>query len=310
MKRSLAIYVASLLLFGMNGIIAANIELQSAQIVFLRSFIGGVLVLLVSLVVGRRVPLCRDARQWAFTALSGACLGLAWVALFQAYRLVGVGIASLEYYCAPVVVMLLSVPLFKERFTVLKWLGFAAVLAGTVLVGSQSLGSGESLWGLACGALSAVGLTGMVVFSKLTHDVSGLHSSAAQLLVASAVAGAFVAATDGLGFVASVPAASVPWILLLGLVNTGVGCLLYFTAIIKLPAQTVATLGYLEPLSAVLFSAFLLGEQMSALQWLGAALIIGGACVTEIPVDCGPACVLRRMRARRGDHSGAATYTS
>ena len=63
----------------------------------------------------------------------------------------------------------------------------------------------------------------------------------------------------------------------LGVVNTGIGCLLYFSAVAKLPVQTVAVVGYLEPLSAVVFSAVLLGEAITPVRLMGAALIIGGA---------------------------------
>ena len=68
----------------------------------------------------------------------------------------------------------------------------------------------------------------------------------------------------------------------LGVVNTGIGCLLYFSAVAKLPVQTVAVVGYLEPLSAVVFSAVLLGEAITPVRLMGAALIIGGAIFCEL----------------------------
>ena len=45
--------------------------------------------------------------------------------------------------------------------------------------------------------------------------------------------------------------------------------------------QTVAICGYLEPLSAVLFSVAFLKEAMLPLQIVGTVLIIGGAMVTD-----------------------------
>lgn len=66
-------------------------------------------------------------------------------------------------------------------------------------------------------------------------------------------------------------------ILWIGIINTGLGCFLYFSSISSLPAQTVAVCGYLEPLSAVLFSALILHETMLPLQILGATLILGGS---------------------------------
>jgi drug/metabolite transporter (DMT)-like permease len=71
-------------------------------------------------------------------------------------------------------------------------------------------------------------------------------------------------------------------ILLLGIVNNGIGCYFYFSSIGDLPVQTVAILGYLEPLSALFFSAAFLGETLSLLQVIGAILILGGAVLGEL----------------------------
>lgn len=71
------------------------------------------------------------------------------------------------------------------------------------------------------------------------------------------------------------------WMLVLGLVNTGLGCYLYFLDIACLPVVTASILGYLEPMSAVFFAVLLLHERLSALELAGALLILAGAAVTE-----------------------------
>ena len=71
---------------------------------------------------------------------------------------------------------------------------------------------------------------------------------------------------------------------MLGALNTGIGCLLYFSAISKLHVQTVAICGYIEPLSAVLLSFLLLKESMFPLQVLGAGFILAGALISEINI--------------------------
>ena len=40
--------------------------------------------------------------------------------------------------------------------------------------------------------------------------------------------------------------------------------------------------GYIDPLSALVFSALLLGERLSPVQLLGAVLILGGAAFGEL----------------------------
>ena len=83
------------------------------------------------------------------------------------------------------------------------------------------------------------------------------------------------------GFIINIPQSSILPILILGLLNTGIGCYFYFSSIGNLPVQTVAICGYLEPLSAVLFSVLLLKEMMSPIQVIGAVMILGGAIFGE-----------------------------
>ncbi len=84
------------------------------------------------------------------------------------------------------------------------------------------------------------------------------------------------------GYAISIPQSSILPIFILGLLNTGIGCYFYFSSIGNLPVQSVAICGYLEPLSAVLFSVAFLKETMLPLQIVGAVLIIGGAMYGEL----------------------------
>ena len=49
-----------------------------------------------------------------------------------------------------------------------------------------------------------------------------------------------------------------------------------------LKAQTVAIFSYVDPIVAVLLSAFVLGEPLSALGVLGVVLVLGAAVVSEL----------------------------
>jgi drug/metabolite transporter (DMT)-like permease len=107
-----------------------------------------------------------------------------------------------------------------------------------------------------------------------------LENPTIQLTTSFLTVAVFVAIKQGL--VIHINAGDWLPILLLGLVNTGISCYFYFSSIGDLPVQTVAICGYLEPLSALLFSAALLGERLSGLQIVGAVLILGGAAAGEL----------------------------
>ena len=101
-----------------------------------------------------------------------------------------------------------------------------------------------------------------------------------QLFISFLTAAVFVGIKQG--YVIDIQPDSIVPIVILGLVNTGIGCYFYFCSICKLPVQTVAVCGYLEPLSAVMFSAIMLDERLTVLQIIGAVLIIGGAECGEL----------------------------
>lgn len=279
MKKVYAKYLLALLLFGSNGIVASYISLSSHEIVFARTLIGSLFLACVFLLSRQKARGLQNRRNFGYLALSGAAMGASWMFLYEAYAQIGVSVATLAYYCGPVMVMALSPLLFKEKIGWAKGLGFLLVVAGMVLVNGRALIRGGAPWGLICGLLSALLYALMVIFNKKAVSITGLENSMWQLMVSFLTVALFTIFKQGLTF--HLPAASILPVLLLGLVNTGVGCYLYFSAIPSLAAQSVAIWGYLEPVSALVFSALWLGERLTRLQLLGTALILGGAAFGE-----------------------------
>jgi drug/metabolite transporter (DMT)-like permease len=176
--------------------------------------------------------------------------------------------------------MILSPILFREKMTWAKLLGFLAVLVGLVCVNGQALSQGRTVWGLVCGLMSAIMYACMVIFNKKAVSITGLENSAGQLLTSFITVAIFLGLKQGF-YIRLEPGSLAP-ILFLGLVNTGLGCYFYFSSIGDLPVQTVALWGYLEPLSALVFSAAVLGEKLIFVQIVGAGLILGGAAFGEL----------------------------
>lgn len=278
-RKALLKYLSALLLFGLNGIVASQIAMNSYEIVFLRTMIGSVLLIVLFVLGKGRFHVREHRKDFLFIILSGITMGASWMFLYEAYQQIGVSLASLLYYCGPVIVMILSPLMFKEKLTMPKITGFLIVLAGIILVNGQSA-SESNAWGLFCGAMSAIMYFFMVTLNKQSRKITGLENAVIQLTVSFLTVAVFVGIKQA--FVIHAPEGAWPWILILGIVNTGIGCYLYFSPLSKLPVQTVAICGYLEPLSAVVFAAILLNERMTMIQIVGAACIIGGAMVGEL----------------------------
>lgn len=278
MKNAFFKYILALLLFGSNGIVASYIDLSSYEIVLLRTLIGSILLISIFLLGRGKFGFYKNKKDFLFLAVSGIAMGTSWMFLYEAYAQIGVSIASLCYYCGPVIVMILSPLLFKEKLTSAKIVGFLAVLIGIFLVnGFGAIVANR--FGLLCGLASAIMYAFMVIFNKKATAITGLENSVLQLFIAFATVAVLVGFKQG--FDIDIPADSILPIIILGLLNTGIGCYLYFSSIGKISVQTVAICGYLEPLSAVLFSVIFLREKLLPVQIIGAAMIIGGAIVGE-----------------------------
>lgn len=280
LKLDLVKYIFVLCLLGSNGIVASYILLHSYEIVFWRTLIASAFLLGIFLLSKQKFTFLQYKKDAFFLSLGGFSLGLSWIFLFEAYTHIGVSVGTLLYYCGPVIVMALAPILFKERLTRVKLVGFVVVLSGMLLVNGEAFLEGELSIGILLGLLSAVMYATMVIFNKKGQAIQGLENTSIQLISALILVTVYSIIKGG--FPVAMNTESILPVLILGLVNTGIGCYFYFTSIGKLPVQTVSIFGYLEPLSALLFSAILLGESLSFIQLIGAACILGGAALGEL----------------------------
>ncbi len=282
MKRTLRLsygmYILSMLIFGTNGILVHHISLASSQIILMRTLIGGLLLTLIVLLRGGfdRAGIRADILP---LLVGGSVLGLNWVALFEAYRQLNVSLATLIYYVGPILVLLFSPVLFREKLNSRKITSVVLVAIGLVCISGSIALRGMSMRGLLTAVVSALFYAAVIIFNKRITHTGGLQTAALELDIAFVIVLIYMMLTVGLPH----PAVSdIPWIAVIGLVNTGLAYLLYFSGLQKLPAQSAALISYVDPVSALVFSALFLHETMTPVQILGAVLIIGGAVFGEL----------------------------
>ena len=277
-KLSYGMFILSMLIFGTNGLLVARISVQSSQIVLLRTLIGGALLTTIVLLHGGfdRSAIRADLPM---LLLGGTALGLNWVSLFGAYRLLNVSLATLIYYIGPILVLLFSPLLFREKLTAVKIAAVIIVAVGLVCISGSILVTGMNPAGLATAVASALFYAALIVFNKRITHTEGLQTAAIELGIAFIVVFIYCLATVGLPHPVR---ADLPYIAIIGIVNTGLAYLLYFSGLQKLSGQSVALISYVDPVSALLFSALFLHESMTPVQIIGAILIIGGAMLGEL----------------------------
>ena len=274
--------ILSLVIFGTIGLFRRWIPLPSGMLAFSRGLMGGLFLLIFQKLRGRRFDRQAVRAQLVPLVVSGALIGVNWILLFEAYSYTTVAIATLCYYCQPVIVTLAAPVVVREPITLRKGLCVLAALAGMLLVSGvlQGDGSAGDPRGVLLGLGAAVLYASVVLLNKKITGVPVFEKTIVQLFSAASVMVPYLLVS---GTARQYPMSGgqiLAW-LAVGLVHTGIAYALYFGAVERLPAQTSALLSYIDPVTAVLLSALLLREPMTPAAAAGALLILGAAAVGE-----------------------------
>lgn len=275
------LFIIAVVLYGTIGMFLRFVDLPSEAVAFYRGFIG-VLVLLLFRLARREKPdfrAMRDNLLWLL--LSGVALGFNWIFLFAAYVNTTVAIASLCNYMAPVIVIALTPLVLKEKLDPRKIPCIAAALVGIILVSGIIGGKVGSPLGIVFGLSGACCFAFIVFCNRKMKGIPAMDRATVQLALSALTVLPYMLIRSG-GMLPLPDLRSGLIVLMLGVLQTGVAYCFYFNGMAKLPVQTVAILGYLEPVVSVLCSVIFLKEPLGIAGWIGAALIIAAALVSEL----------------------------
>lgn len=282
MTKTYGTLIFGLLLWGSMGIFVRQVSLPSQEIILVRYILGSLFLLAVYIFRRQKPDIGALKKCLPLLALSGVAMGVNGIFLFKAYVLTTISAATLAYYCAPILVMAASVTLLKERLTWIKVTALmAAVLGMFLLNGTGDMAGANPMLGLLYGLAAAVLYASVTIINKFVKGVTGLEAALVQLVTAIPMVLAYTLIVH-----------RGPWnlpkgteilaLMMLGIILTGLCYLIYFSAIQKLPGQTIALLSYIDPASALFFSAIFLHERLTPVQLAGALLILGGAAFGEL----------------------------
>ncbi len=272
----------AMFIFGTLAPFVRNINVSSGELALYRAVMASVLVGGYLLIKKQRLSIAGIKKELLLLLLSGAAMGINWILLFEAYKYTTVSVATLSYYFAPVMVMVVCPLLFKEKITVKQIICFVMSTAGLVLITGTAGGGKQDLLGIAFGVGAAMFYAIVMLLNKFIKGVMGLHRTFVQFLSATVVLVPYVAFTGGftLGGLDKTGWVS---LLIVGLVHTGITYCMYFSALKELPGHKVAILSYIDPLVAVLVSVIWLNEKMTVPQFIGGLLILGFTLWSELP---------------------------
>ena len=276
--------IASMAIWGSLGLFRRAIPLPSSVLAFVRGVAGSLFLILFVKARGGRVNAGMTRKQIAWFGTAGAIMAFNWILLFDAYNYTSVAVATLCYYMMPVFVTRASALLFGEKLTARKLLCVAVCVAGMLLVTGVAEGdapTGSEIRGIVMGLAAAVLYSTVVLMNKKMPGMDAYEKTIVQLIGAAVIMVPYILVTEDVTAL-SLDGRGALMLFIVAVVHTGIAYALYFGCMDDLKAQTVAIFSYVDPIVAVLLSAFVLGEPLSALGVLGVVLVLGAAVVSEL----------------------------
>ena len=243
----------------------------------------------------RLLDLFGNARQVVLLGGAGACLSTGWGLFIYAVIAGRVVETSLGLFLIPLGMVLAGVVGFGERLRHTQW---AAVGTGVLATGALSLGYGHVPW-VALGLCSL-----MVAYAMLKKQAQApvLEGFSVECLLMAVPALALLAwlIASGHHTVGTISVSHTALVAASGIITT-VPLLAYAASLKRLPLTLLGPLQYLNPMAQFVIGVTVLSEDMSAMRWLGFALV--WLALAVFTVDS----IRHRQQRRLADTAEAAT---
>ena len=281
-KQAKIMLISSLLIFSTIGIFRNYIPYPSSVIALVRGVVGTLFIIAVMLLKRQKLNIAAIKKNLLLLCISGAFIGFNWILLFESYRYTAISTATLCYYMSPIMVILASPFVLKEKQPARKLICTFVAIIGMVIISGVFEDGFYGIRGIIFGLGAAALYASAVLMNKFMHGISGLERTLVQIGMAAIAILPYVLFTEDIS--ALVPQ-TIPIVLLLivGIMHTGVAYTLYFGSIERIKAQTVAILSYIDPVVALILSFVILKDDFGPLKLIGSVLILGATLVSELP---------------------------
>ncbi|WP_144641359.1 DMT family transporter [Bordetella genomosp. 13] len=290
-RTGLSQMAAAMTLSGTLGFFVLESGQSPWNVVFLRCVFGALGLLAYCAARGLLRPGLFTRRTFLMALVAGAALVFNWVLLFSSYHLASISLSTAVYNMQPFIMIGLGALFLGERPTrrKLAWTGVAFV--GLLLVLGVTPGrvadAVDYLHGLvlALGAGALYAVTAVLV-KRLAHVPP-------QVLALVQVTLGVLLLLPMADFQA-MPQHPAQWgsTVAMGLVHTSLMYILLYSALQKLPTESVAPLSFIYPVVAMLVDFVVYGQRLGPAQWLGVVLIFlavaGVSLRRAAPVQAAP----------------------
>ncbi len=281
--KSRLVLIITMVLWSTAGVFTRKISMPAYQITFFRYLSAFIFMTWIFLIKRRKIDLKNTAKDYKALIITGVALALNSMMMIASYEYITISKAIICYYVAPIIVAVFSRILFKEQISLKKACCLIAAFIGIIFTALSESQAAESnpLLGITCALMAAVFYAVLTLGGKSVKSLTGINLMVVQFFISFVTCAVYSFLSGGIDFGSLTPN-NIFYLLIVGIVYTDICYLIYFNTIKKIPAHETAILTYTEPAAAVFISYFILKEGASALQFIGAFMVIFSMCISEM----------------------------
>ncbi|WP_413992336.1 DMT family transporter [Labrys okinawensis] len=262
-------------LSGTAGLFSVSSGQPTFNVVFFRCLFGALaLIGWVSLRGGWKSLFCIERRLWPLVLVSGVCLVLNWLTLFEAFHRTSIGFATIIYHLQPFWIVLTGGLLLKEVLSrhKIRWIGLA--FGGLVLTILPKIGDMQTdrnwLIGVGLALVASLFYAATTLTTRAVKGVKPDVLSAVHCLIGCVVFLPFL----NMETLQTGSLSMWGWLIGLGIIHTGIVYVLLYTAYPKVQTTVIAAAAFLNPAAALLSDFLVFGRSITVMQAVGLVLIL------------------------------------
>ncbi|MBQ5319534.1 MAG: EamA family transporter [Oscillospiraceae bacterium] len=277
-------------LWGLMGLFVRNLDkygITSMQIVALRAVFTAIMMTAVTLVYDRKLFKIKLRDCWCFFGTGICSIVFFNFCYFRTITLTSLSAAAVLLYTAPIMVMIMSLFLFKEKLTARKIIAAAVAFVGCAMVTGAADGSlALNAIGVLTGLGSAFGYALYTIFGEYALK-RGYNSITITLytFVFAAVGVLPLADLPDLTEKISVNPQIIGWGAVLALVVTVLPYLVYTLGLRTVEAGKASVMATIEPVVATLVGVIVFDESLSALGIIGIIFVAVSLAMLNIKTE-------------------------
>lgn len=247
--------------------------MNPVSVLLFRYLLG--LPILAFIMRARKIPFGLSRSELPHVIILGVLMALSSLTLFESYNFMNSGIASTLLFVYPVMVAVLMIFLFHEKFKPAVALCLAIMSAGLYMLMRPQGAETLSLTGILLVMVSAATYAVYIILVNVSKPVRQIPTT--KLLFYVLLSGSvFYLLAIPLGFELTVPTHGSGWwsLIALAVIPTVLSLACTTVAIQLIGSTPTAILGALEPVSAVILSVTFLHQTLTGREVIGGLLII------------------------------------